>query len=178
MTAMTVPGPIADLVPSLFESEERPLYGQAATAGAGGAPNVRTVHYRYIPDLETIAFACHTESPKWRELRENPRVAGCWFHPKRGVQLRWSADAELVTDASEPAVSFSWRGTHDWILQEYWKDDARSIEGVSPHFGVVVLRVFLWDLYEIDAEDPSRNRRRVWRLDGGSWHEEAKSALL
>ncbi|OIO09375.1 MAG: hypothetical protein AUJ52_06570 [Elusimicrobia bacterium CG1_02_63_36] len=175
---MTVPGPIADLVPSIFESEERPLYAQAATASADGVPSVRTVHYRYIPDVETIAFACHTGSPKWKELRDNPLVAGCWFHPKKQVQLRWSANAELVTDSAAPEVALSWRGTHDWILQEYWKDDARSIENVSPHFGVVVLRVFLWDFYEIDLDDPSKSRRRVWKLDGGSWHEEVKGVLL
>jgi general stress protein 26 len=175
---VTVPGPIADLVPSIFDSEGNPLYAQAATAGADGAPNVRTVHYRYVPDLETIAFACHTESPKWRELVENPRVCGCWFHPKRQIQLRWNAAAELVTDTESPEVERSWDRTHEWIRKEYWKDDARAIENVSPHFGVVVLRVDLWDLYEIDLEDPSKSRRRLWRLEGGAWHEEAKSTLL
>ena len=165
---MIVPNAIADLVPSIFDSEENPLYAQAATSGSDGAPNVRTVHYRYLKSRDAICFACHVESPKWKELEFNPRVANCWFHPKKQVQLRWNAKATLLTDQNDPAVQASWERTHNWIKDEYGND---------PVFGVVVLDIDFWDLYEIDLQDPTNSRRRVWIRDGKTWREEPRQTL-
>ncbi len=165
---MNIPEAIAHLVPSIFDNEENPLYAQAATADRDGAPNVRTVHYRYLKDSDTLCFACHVESPKWKELVENPQLSGCWFHPKKQIQLRWKAKAALITDKSDPAVQTSWNRTHSWIQAEY---------GDGPVFGVVVLDIDYWDFYEIDLEDPSKSRRRAWIRDNDSWREEPRTTL-
>ncbi len=165
---MNVPEAIRTMVPALFTSKENPLYAQAATSGRDGIPNVRTVHYRYLESKDALSFACHIESPKWRELKANPRVAGCWFHPKKQIQLRWNAKVSLITDPADPAVAASWDGTHDWIQNEY---------GDRTVFGVVVLDINAWDFYEIDLENPSNNRRRAWVRDGRAWREEARQTL-
>ena len=165
---MNVPDAIAHLVPSLFDSDEKPLYAQAATTAPDGAPNVRTVHVRYLQSADALCFACHVESPKWRELQSNSRIAACWFHPKRQIQLRWHANATLITDRDHPAVQTSWEQTHEWIQKEY--ED-------GSFFGVVVLAITSWDFYEIDLTDPSKSRRRVWILDGKNWREESRQTL-
>lgn len=166
---MDAPAALADTVPARFDDDERPLYGQAATVRPDGLPAVRTVHFRYIRALDRLGFACHTGSPKWADLAGRPRAACCLFNPKRQVQLRWEAEVTLLADASSAAATELWDRTAPWLRAEY---------GARERFGVAVLEVSLWDRYEVDAADPAKNSRTVYRLEGGVWVEERRGALL
>lgn len=164
---MNVPEELAAWVPGLFDDPTRALYAQAATLGSDGAPDVRTVHVRYVKAWDALAFASHTGSPKWSQLKADPRLKLCFFHPRLGLQLRFEGRATLVTDAKDPGVAGLWTATEPWLRKEY--------AGVC--FGVVRIDVRLWDAYRVDPAHPEKNERTVYSFDGKAWSSEARSAL-
>ncbi|TPW19555.1 MAG: hypothetical protein FD126_2570 [Elusimicrobia bacterium] len=172
---MTVPEELAAWVPALFDDPTRPLYAQAATVAAGGAPDVRTVHVRYVKAWDALAFAAHTSSPKWAQLKADPRLKLCFFHPRLGLQLRFEAKASLVSGAADPGVAALWSATEPWLRKEYGaKGRAPAVPG---EFGAARLAVSLWDAYRVDPAHPEKNERAVHRLESGAWVPEPRTAL-
>lgn len=165
---MDVPEELSAWAPGLFDDPTRALYAQAATVGAGGAPDVRTVHVRYVKPWDALAFASHTSSPKWSQLTADPRLKLCFFHPRLGLQLRFEARASLVTDGKDAGVAALWTATEPWLRKEY----------AGKGYGVVRLDVGLWDAYRIDAAHPEKNERTVYRRAKGGWDAERRTALL
>lgn len=172
---MNVPEGLSAWVPGLFDDPTRPLYAQAATVGAGGAPDVRTVHVRYAGPWDALAFASHTASPKWAQLKADPRLKLAFFHPRLGLQLRFEAKAVLVDDASDSGIAALWSATDPWLRKEYGAKGRAA--GVPTGFGAVRLDVSLWDAYRVDVAHPEKNERAVHRFDGKSWTSETRSAL-
>lgn len=172
---MNVPEELSVWVPSLFDDPTRPLYASAATLGPGGAPDVRTVHVRYVKPWDALAFACHTGSPKWSQLTADSRLKLCFFHPRLGLQLRFEARAALVSGAAEPGVAGLWAATEAWLRKEY------GAKGRTPPvpdaFGAVRLDVAAWDAYRVDPAHPEKNERTLFSRDGRSWRTEPRAAL-
>lgn len=172
---MNAPEELAAWVPALFDDPTRPLYAQAATVAEGGAPDVRTVHVRYVRDWDALAFASHTGSPKWAQLGRDPRLKLCFFHPRLGLQLRFEARAALVADTSDPGVRALWAATEPWLRKEYGAKGRAP--AVPPAFGAVRLDVSSWDAYRVDPAHPEKNERAAHRLEGGTWRSEPRTAL-
>jgi hypothetical protein len=173
---MHVPEELTAWVPTRFDDEAKPFFAQAATVSADGEPDVRTVHYRYIAELDSLAFACHVESPKWQQLKAQPRLAACYFTPRGQIQLRWRAQVRLITDPQSPALNMMWKSTEPWIREEYWQG-AGPAEHLCPAFGLVVLDIDFWDVYHIDLADPKQCRRSSYSLDGDVWKSTSKRPL-
>lgn len=172
---MNVPEELSAWVPGLFDDPTRPLYASAATTGPDGAPDVRTVQVRYAKAWDALAFACHTASPKWSQLKADPRLKLCFFHPRLGLQLRWDARASLMDAAGEPGLAELWAGTDPWLRKEYGAK-GRS-PGVPAAFGAARLAVLSWDAYRVDPAHPEKNERVRYTPDGPGWRSEALSAL-
>lgn len=173
---MHVPEELTAWVPARFNNEEKPFFAQAATVDAEGEPDVRTVHYRYIEELDSLGFACHIDSPKWRQLMTQPSLAGCYFTPREQIQLRWRAKVRLITDSGSAARHAIWQSTEEWIREEYWQGAGNS-EQLCPAFGLVVLEIDTWDVYHIDLDDPKLSRRSSYSLDGKIWQATPKRPL-
>ena len=172
---MNVPEALSAWVPGLFDDPARPLYASAATLSAGGAPDVRTVHVRYAKAWDALAFTAHTASPKWSQLKADPRLKLCFFHPRLGLQLRWEAVARLAEDSADPGVAALWAATDPWLRTEY---GARGRAAAVPAgFGAVRLEVSLWDAYRVDPARPEEYERAVYRRKAAAWRAEPRSAL-
>lgn len=75
---------------------------QLATAGADGAPQLRTIVLRrWNGERGTLSFVTDMRSAKIREIRDEPRVALVGFDPAASVQLRLSGEAVIVADETE-----------------------------------------------------------------------------
>lgn len=172
---MNVPEELAAWVPALFDDPTRPLYAQAATVAAGGAPDVRTVHVRFVKAWDALAFASHTGSPKWSQLAADPRLKLCFFHPRLGLQLRFEATASLVSDPSDPGISALWAATEPWLRKEYGAKGRAP--AVPAAYGAARLEISFWDAYRVDPAHPEKNERTVHRLSGGAWRSEPRTAL-
>lgn len=174
---MDAPAELAAWVPSLFDDPTRPLYAQAATVAPDGAPDVRTVHLRYARGLDALVFACHTGSPKWAQLKADPRLKLAFFHPKLGLQLRLAAAARLVDAPGDAARAGLWAATDEWLRAEYWGRPT-GLGAPPPAFGLVVLEPSQWDAYRVDPARPANNERTVFLRAGGAWRAEPRKALL
>ncbi|TBR18071.1 pyridoxamine 5'-phosphate oxidase family protein [bacterium] len=169
---MDVPEELSAWVPGLFDDPTRPLYAQAATVGPGGAPDVRTVHVRYVKAWDALAFAAHTGSPKWAQLKADPRLKLAFFHPRLGLQLRFAGTADLAADPA--GLAELWAATDPWLRKEYGAKGRTA----PADFGAVRLAVSAWDAYRVDPAHPEKNERALYRRESGAWRAERRSALL
>ncbi len=176
-----------------FDDEEHPANGQVGTVDASGSPQLRTVHLRYAPDRETIAFNAHVESAKWTELEADPRLSGCYHDLVRSVQIRWTGSARLLTaaaqgEADRRVVECMWRLVRPELRALYWLDfkgldpgaelpAGADLDTPVPTLGTVLCRPELWDILEIVLEDYRKDRRTIYRRAKGSWEAETVSPL-
>lgn len=68
-----------------------------ATANAGGRPSARVVLVKHFNEKGFVFFT-NRESPKGRDLAENPRGALCFLWESIGQQIRIEGSVELASD--------------------------------------------------------------------------------
>jgi pyridoxamine 5'-phosphate oxidase len=83
-----------------------------ATAGADGRPSVRMVLLKKA-DSRGFVFYTNLESPKAKQLRENPRAALCLHWPRLERQVRIDGAVKAVSDEEADAYF----GSRPWLSQ-------------------------------------------------------------
>jgi pyridoxine/pyridoxamine 5'-phosphate oxidase len=191
---MIAPKPIERLIVESLQDEARPAYGQVATMGEHGWPQVRTVHLRYISERGTLGFNTHIKSPKWRQLLKKPFLSGCYHDEKRQVQFRWEGSAKLIDPESrgrgeQAILDRMWLLLRPDVRTAYWMDYQKKglkgrnaaqnldIQKRCPNFGTVLCFPKLWDIFEMDPSDYTKDVRTVYRLKNGQWRSQDVSIL-
>ena len=180
------PASVAAPLLSSLRDKERPAYGQAATVDGRGRPQVRTVHFRHVPEKATLGFAANILSPKWRELRRKRVLSGCWYDHPRSVQFRWEGAVELIEPrAAGPSggrtLDRMWLLLRSPVRTAYWADFAPRGKVDAgrrcPNFGVVLCRPRMWDVFRMNHKDYIRSTRTIYRLKKGKWAGRRVSVL-
>lgn len=97
-----------------------PVFGTMDGANA----NLRTVVLRrFWRKPPRFAFHTHIESPKVRELEENPNVAWLFYHPKEKLQLRIKGIAAIHKD--DELADEQWLAT-EFFARRCYVGDAPS----------------------------------------------------
>lgn len=167
---MFAPEPIAKRVLPVLKDASRMVFGQCATVDAKGLPQVRTVHWRYLPLLNAIGFAAYTKSPKWEQLESCRMLAGCYFDENKAVQWRWCGSVQLITLENKSHIeTFQqlWSETRIDIQEGYWADfNPYQTDTLSccPTFGVISCIPQEWDLLVLHAEDYRKNERLKYKF--------------
>jgi general stress protein 26 len=156
-----------------FSDASNPAYGQVATTD-GALPKVRTVHFQYeAGNYKTLIFNTALSSPKWRHLKENHLLAGCFFESEHLIQFRWEGYAKLVTlDLDAALVTKSWNSIREDLKRLYWER-----ESVCPNFGVVVCLPETWDIYEMNENDYALSKRAQFHFGSSGWTKTARSIV-
>lgn len=148
---------------------------QAATIGADGWPNVRTVLLRGVSERENrLTFHTDLRSPKIAELSREPRIALVCVDTARSLQLRVAGESRIVRD--EQTRRAAWQASPDHDLIAYRtrlapgtpmhdagdaldERDVRDPEAGFVHFCVVDVHAVGFDWLDLSAEDrPVRSR--------------------
>lgn len=183
-----VPEDYKKTVQRIFSSRLFPSYGQLATTTKDNIPQVRTVHFRYLKDGEVLAFPTHVKSQKWIQLTQNPVLSGCIFCNRYLVQLRWEATAVLVdhnTKDHQEERRVVWQKMRRDIKQAYWKDyckhsmsiDEIDIDEPCPFMGIVINKVYLWDIWKLHGANYAKSKRAIYQLKNGEWQIKTLSPL-
>jgi pyridoxine/pyridoxamine 5'-phosphate oxidase len=176
------PDVLADEIRQRFDDPTQPAYGQLATVENQQA-KVRTVHFRYFATENTIGFNTAVTSPKWIQLKDEPRHAGCFYDAEKRCQWRWEGRSVIVTESGNPAlVLASWRQTREDLRALYWEQSTLSgenfsIETVCPDFGVVLLFPDFWDSYQMHETDYHHSARTLYKKEAESWRATAVSLV-
>lgn len=185
MSPPFAPESLQKIIIESLTDPDHPAYGQVATVDPSGKPQVRTVHLRYLTDLEVFAFGTNQRSPKWAQLQQSQCLAGCYFDEYRQVQFRWESAVELVVPKGNGQLLAKriWSLMRPHIRADYWADcknmspDVARIDECCPTLGVVVCKPQLWDIYEVMPDDPSQARRSLHRLEKQQWISRRVSLL-
>ena len=142
-----------------------------ATADANGVPSVRMVLLK-AADSRGFVFYTNLESPKARDLRENPRASLCFFWPETR-QVRVSGKVEPVTDeeadayfASRPRLSQigAWASRQSRPLSAFAELE-RAVAVYAAKFGLgTVPRPPHWSGFRVVPERIEFWEQRPFRL--------------
>jgi len=174
------PEPFKQSILDAFEDSSCSHYAQVATVDAG-KPQVRTVHLRYIPELETIGFVCNSLSKKMTGLRD--AVAGCWYIESRKIQFRWEGSVQLITAETKDSRAQKvrermWKEARESVRFVYWYqhlgipyDQKKEVDltKVAPTFVVAVIDPAFWDFYNLVTPEYRTHKRHQSKLKGSSW---------
>lgn len=171
------PDGIASRIQEFLTDEAHPAFGQVATVDAEGRPQVRTVHWRYVPERDTFGFSAHVDSPKWRQLQSNTTCSGCYFDAHRLVQWRWTGRVEciaasLVSADERTLLHRMWLLMRPDVRAAYWADYGKANADPNtqcPNCGTILCFPTLWDVHELDITDYRKGRRTLYRLDSDQW---------
>ncbi len=152
-----------------FHFPEKLLFCQIATQ-AKDCPNVRTVRLYGIEKDRGLVFITRKTSQKWRELKNNPKMAICFLHPEHQIQLRTKCE-----------VSFLDYGLAPDCAEKYWnmmKEDVKKIyndqytpnvayqgieqlgvpQKIPDCFGLIVAVPYFWEYLFVDSNYPTSVR--------------------
>jgi hypothetical protein len=178
-----VPAPHRGAVLDFLRNRARPPFGQAATVelrGRRAVPQVRTVLFYYVEELDCIAFCTGTKTKKWAQLKKNPALSGCFYDAERTTQYRWECRAETA-EASSPRhgllVARLWRTMSADLRRCIWEDHNRSVKAAGPidievpcpSEGVVICRPDRWDIFRLEFADFKTSVRTVSTRSGNRW---------
>jgi pyridoxine/pyridoxamine 5'-phosphate oxidase len=162
-----------------FSDDSNPAYGQVASVD-DMIPKVRTVHLHYDEEsYKTLIFNTAISSPKWSQLRANPRLSGCFFEMKSLTQFRWEGYAKLLTlETDQALVEKSWNSTRKDLKDLYWENESgTSLNEVCPNFGLVVILPEAWDIYRMHEQDYRLAQRTQFYLEKDGWVKKEKSIV-
>lgn len=188
---MTPPDEIKDLLSRLFV--ERAAYGQFSTVDKDGHPSTRTVHLHLSLDQNQIRVVTNTQSEKYLHVQQNPKVSGCYWSKEDRIQIRFQADASLITSAHTDQLALldeMWAGTREEVRTAYLLDDNSiplyrehvdvDVEKRSAHFGMIACSVTRWDVF-FESKDAYRfGKRHIFDLADASqptWTKKERSSL-
>jgi|DewCreStandDraft_2_1066082.scaffolds.fasta_scaffold00390_40 hypothetical protein len=81
-----------------------------ATISEDGSPSSRIVVLRrFWRKPRGLAFHSHIGAPKIAEIKNNPRVSWCFYHPQERIQVRIKGVASIHTD--DELADEQWRST-------------------------------------------------------------------
>ena len=184
-----VPEDYKKLIQKVFSSKVFPSYGQLATTTKENVPQVRTVHFRYLKEDGVLAFPTHVKSQKWIQLIENPVLSGCIFCNRYLVQLRWEAMALLIDHNTldyQKERRIVWQKMRRDIREAYWVDyhknfkslhDKIDLEEPCPFMGIVINKIYLWDIWKLNGTNYSKSKRTIYRLKNKKWQPTESSPL-
>lgn len=177
-----------------FVDPDDPAYGQVSTISPDGVSFVRTVHIHYLSDRSSLAFNAHKQSVKWKHIKENGLVSGCYFDQKRGIQIRWRSKHNKlihpVESTDEELLSQMWLATREEVRLAYWLYDLNvplnqedisqisiNVEERAPSFVTVVSLPDHWDLYELNPRGYRFGCRTLLSFQNNEWKRETVSLL-
>lgn len=155
--------------------KRRPGFGQIATRGPGGHPEVRTVQWLYSGELDLFYFNTNAQTRKFRQLKAYPSAAGCLFDAHRELQFRWKGGVEWLHASTHPQYTAflqeAWEQITPSLRAAYWKGYGRRepIGKRCPDSITVLCRPRWWDLYAPNADDYFKGKRFEARPMGGKW---------
>ena len=185
MNKISIPSEIRNLVINFLTDNKIPSYGQLATVSQDHYPHVRTVHFRYSNDFDTLVCACNTKSSKWRDLNKNPYASGCIFSQEELLQLRWESTTKLV-DAhtsipqEQELLTILWNQMRPDVRRAYWNEvsqEEKSFKNPCPTFGAIIMYPTLWDVYTIGVLNYGDGQRFVYTLTGNEWNKKQVSII-
>ncbi len=163
-----------------------------ATAGADARPSVRTI-YVVALDEEGPVFFANMESGKGRQMRENPRVALCFFWAPMQHQVLVEGELEVLADSRADEL---WKKRSRESHLAAWVSD-QSSEFVEPevrdqrrkavrgqHSFQRLQRPPNWQAIRVRPDRLEfwksgwrrlRSRHRFQKMDDGTWTEFAEN---
>ncbi len=164
-----------------FKFAERQSFTQIATiAKLNGAylPKARTVLLYYLEDRNAFRFSCSTNTHKWVELSEIPKITGIFFDARNTTQYRFEANAQLIdhtTKMEYELYNSSWSMLRASLREQMWQEyladpnEKYRIEEICPHHGTVILKPYYWDIFKLDTINFANSNRTQVILKDNLW---------
>ena len=168
-----------ETVRSAFQFEANQSFCQIATVARDKdqcMPKSRTVRLYLEQERNALRFNCSTQSQKWHQLQTTPKATGLYMDWQTATQYRFEADAVLIDKQSSDEVSFfemTWHKMRPDLRHILWQEylgDAQAdydIEQIHPCHGVVLLKPYFWDIFQLDKQDYGQSKRNqiIWQHD-------------
>lgn len=169
----------------LVHDEEEYNAISLATINAKNTPSVRIVLLKYY-DQSGMVFFTNKNSNKAKDIKLNPYVAGCFYWPKIGIQIRIQGSIEEIpaqesddyfdTRLRERQIG-AWASAQSSILPNEAELDKRIKELTERFKGKSILRPPFWggykiipDIFEIWQKRENRlNKRDHYEKVNGEW---------
>ncbi len=190
MPSRFAPEELKQFLIEVFTDRKHPVYGQVATVSLKGTPQVRTVHFHYLPEFQAIAFNAHIGSSKWKELENKNIVSGCYHDAFRNFQFRWEGKAELAHPAfskNHALLDKMWMLMREEVRQAYWRDAQKipldridqkfDVTQRAPNLGTVLCYPYLWNIFESNLEHYSKGHCTIFTLQNNVWRSKVVSIL-
>lgn len=184
------PKEIHDLVTKTFGDMSNKAYGQISTSDSSGQPSVRTVHIHCITDPEVLVISCNTQSEKWKDLDNNPKIAGCFWTDKNPIQFRFEGKAELITEKDShyrELIQTMWMKMREEVRITYLLDEmGMPLDVANPHMdpvqhsqnhGLILIQPTLWDIFNLSEKEYRFSTRTLYQLKKDQWTSRSVNSL-
>ena len=146
----------------------------------GEYPEVRTVVKRRInPDLK-LTFFTDSRSPKVAQIRNNPKVAALFYHPKKKLQIRLYGHAQLIDEGHGDFNRYLQSVKESPALKDYTTlqapglplsagTEANALFGDEVHFIAIEIDPEKLDILQLGRESHNRS---LYQQIAGEWQEQ------
>ncbi|MEL6638820.1 MAG: pyridoxamine 5'-phosphate oxidase family protein [Bacteroidota bacterium] len=132
----------------------------------GEYPELRTVVQRqFRPDWSLTVFT-DTRTPKVAQIREDARVSVLFYHPRKKLQVRWRAQAELIEAGHDRYENWRQQVVQSPSITDYQTElppgSPLPVEGLrygeDLHFVALQIRAVEVDVLQLSREQHRRVR--------------------
>lgn len=164
-----------------FNFTESPCFCQIATVAKkqqGPLPNLRTVQLFYDPNYNALRFTTSTQTRKWSELKSTPTLCGLFYDATNTTQYCFSGDTILIdkqTTEEENYYQYTWQNLRPSVRHKLWQEyladpsQQYDIKNIFPNHGVVLIKPYQWDIFNVDINDFTKSDREQLFLKDGQW---------
>lgn len=163
-----------------FQFSERRSFCQIATVAKDNdhvLPKMRTVLMYHEIERDAFRFTCSTQTHKWQELLETPKLSGVYLDHDKWIQYRFEANVVLIDNKDtneETLYASSWQQLRPDLRHVLWQEyltekQDYDIETIFPCHGAVLIFPYYWDIFQLGLDDFANSQRRQCILKNDEW---------
>lgn len=167
-----LPKLIADCFNTIFNFPEKKLCAQVATQ-SDSTPTIRTMKLVDITEDGELIFLSNTQTQKWQDLNQSPKMATLIYDPILGVQVIARGTVILETKlTNENKVDHYWGIVRPSVKKLFYTEPHLPIDLKAPlHFGVMRLLPEYWEILTLNLKEYDLSTRICFTKIAGEWQK-------
>lgn len=172
-----------------FQFEKQKSFVQVASVSQnkfGLMPKARTVLFYFLEQQQCFYFTCSNKTQKWNQLQQLPKITGILFDYVNTIQYRFEADVTLVDaqcDEQKKLFEASWHNIRADLKHVLWQEylqneETYELDQVCPNHGLVLVKPYYWDIFNLDVDDFSRSQRTQMVLKNTAWQVSKNTPII